>query len=48
VRLRTGCGVDGTADLYWCESGSAVWNNAGDTVFVLDPNGNIVATRSYP
>ena len=48
VRLRTGCGVDGTADLYWCESGSAVWNNAGDTVFVLDPNGNIVTTRSYP
>jgi endonuclease YncB( thermonuclease family) len=48
VRLRTGCGVDGTADLYWCESGSAVWNNAGDTVFVLDPNGNIVATRTYP
>ncbi len=48
VRLRTGCGVDGTADLYWCESGSAVWNNGGDTVFVLDPNGNIVARRSYP
>jgi hypothetical protein len=24
-----------------------VWNNGGDTVFLHDPAGNIVASRSY-
>lgn len=48
VKVRTGCGADSTTDLYWCESGSAVWNNGGDTVYVLDPNGNIAVKRSYP
>lgn len=47
VRLHTGCGDDTTAALYWCNQGSAVWNNSGDTVFVLDPNGNIVGTKPY-
>jgi hypothetical protein len=42
VRLRTGCGRDTAEDLYWCVTGSAVWNNDGDTVFVTDPSGNIV------
>lgn len=45
VRLRTGCGRDTATDLHWCISGSAVWNNDGDTVIVTDPRGNVVATR---
>jgi hypothetical protein len=28
-------------------SGSAVWNNSGDTVFLRDGNGNIVVTFAY-
>lgn len=47
VRLHTGCGDDSSASLFWCSQGSAVWNNSGDTVFVLDPSGNVVASRSY-
>ena len=44
IRVFTGCGVDTvyptSADIYWCEDG-AIWNNAGDTAFLLDPKGNI-------
>lgn len=47
VRLHTGCGADTRTDLYWCNEGSAIWNNDGDTVFVLDPAGNVVASESY-
>ena len=46
VRVYTGCGQDTTTTLYWCNQGSAVWNNSGDTGFLVDPNGNIVDT--YP
>jgi hypothetical protein len=28
-------------------TGSAVWNNDGDTVMVLDPQGQIVKSYSY-
>jgi micrococcal nuclease len=42
VTVRTGCGTDSGADLHWCSQGSAVWNNSGDTAFLLDPSGNIV------
>jgi hypothetical protein len=28
-------------------TGGAIWNNDGDTAFVLDHNGNIVHTLSY-
>lgn len=45
VLVRTGCGRDTATDLHWCVSGSAVWNNDGDTVFVTDPRGNIVAQQ---
>ena len=48
VRLHTGCGEDTASSLHWCNQGSAVWNNSGDTVFVLDPNGNVVVSESYP
>ena len=40
IRVFTGCGTDTTTELYWC-SGGAVWNNTGDTAFLLDSNGNI-------
>lgn len=47
VRLHTGCGDNTSTSLYWCMEGSAVWNNSGDTAFVLDPNGNVVVAKSY-
>jgi len=50
VRVFTGCGIDtvgpSSAELYWCEDG-AVWNNDGDTAFLLDPEGNIHDEWSY-
>ena len=42
VTVRTGCGTDSDTDLHWCMEGSAVWNNGGDTAFLLDPHGNVV------
>ena len=47
VTLFTGCGRDDDTARYWCVSGSAVWNNSGDTVFLRDGRGNIVVSLSY-
>ncbi len=47
VTLYTGCGPDAQASRYWCNVGSAVWNNAGDTVFLRNSTGNIVASLKY-
>lgn len=47
VTLHTGCGTDGGGDLFWCEEGSAVWNNDGDTAYLRDPNGNIHHYLTY-
>lgn len=47
VRVRTGCGKDDDVNLHWCRRGSAVWNNDGDTAYLLDPRGAIVARRTY-
>lgn len=47
VTLYSGCGVDSQSERFWCETGSAIWNNAGDTVFLRDPQGNNVATLTY-
>ena len=57
VVLYTGCGDDGLHDngsgdkgaseLFWCDGKGAVWNNAGDTVFLRDPSGNLVAVFAY-
>lgn len=47
IALYSGCGDDNATALYWCEHGSAVWNNDGDTAFLLDPSGNIVASWPY-
>lgn len=47
VRLFSGCGSPTEDALYWCNTGSAIWNNDGDTAFVLDPSGNVVDSWSY-
>ena len=47
VTIHTGCGNATATDLFWCNQGSAVWNNDGDTAFLLDPNGNVVDTLTY-
>ena len=46
-KLHTGTGTDTQTDLYWGASGSAIWNNDGDTVNVLDPQGHVVTSYSY-
>jgi micrococcal nuclease len=48
ITLHSGRGNDTASDLYWGVSGSAIWNNDGDTVKVLDPQGHIVAVYTYP
>lgn len=45
--IRTGCGENFGTELFWCNQGSAVWNNTGDTAFLLDPNGNVHDTFGY-
>jgi micrococcal nuclease len=47
VTGRTGCGTDFDTELYWCNQGSAVWNNDGDTAFLLDPIGNTHVAYAY-
>lgn len=47
VTLYTGCGADTASERFWCNTDSAVWNNDGDTVYLLDPAGNIVVELSY-
>ncbi len=47
VTLHTGTGSDTSTDLYWGKSGSAVWNNGGDTVFVYDDSGALSTSKSY-
>jgi micrococcal nuclease len=47
LTLRTGCGDDFGTELFWCTVGSAVWNNDGDTVFIMDPNGNTHDSHTY-
>ena len=46
-KLHTGQGTDTQTDLYWGATGSAIWNNDGDTVKVVDPQGHVVTSYSY-
>ncbi|MDH5021828.1 lamin tail domain-containing protein [Halobacterium rubrum] len=46
VTLHTGSGTDTSTDLYW-GSGSPIWNNSGDTVYVFDDAGTIVVEYPY-
>ncbi|WP_328517183.1 DUF4350 domain-containing protein [Haladaptatus caseinilyticus] len=47
VTLHTGTGTDTQTDLYWGNTGSAVWNNGGDTVYVYDDSGTLHTSKSY-
>lgn len=44
--LRSGCGDDTGTEVHWCAAGP-VWNNDGDSAFVLDAAGRIVAHRRW-
>jgi hypothetical protein len=46
--LHTGEGTDTQTDLYWGQTGTAVWNNGGDTVNVISPQGETVESHEYP
>lgn len=50
VRIFTGCGTDtptqDPGELFWCSPEPPVWNNGGDTAFLLDANGSIVDSLS--
>jgi len=46
LTIWTGCGTDTLSMLFWCAD-QPVWNNGGDTAFLLDPNGNIVNYYRY-
>jgi micrococcal nuclease len=46
ITLHTGRGKANETDLYWGKS-RAVWNNNGDTLFLLDSDGNLVLNHSY-
>lgn len=41
VRIFSGCGQPTADSLYWCDA-DPVWNNGGDTAYLLDPSGNVV------
>jgi len=47
VTLYTGAGVDSSTKLYWGEYSQAVWNNDGDTLYLRDPEGDLVLVYSY-
>jgi micrococcal nuclease len=47
VRVHTGCGTMTSTDLYWCKDDTAVWNNDGDTVHLLDADRNLILRREY-
>ena len=47
VIVRSGCGTDTTEELFWCNSGSAIWNNSGDTGFLIDPSGTFANSWGY-
>ncbi|KAB1198184.1 MULTISPECIES: lamin tail domain-containing protein [Haloferax] len=46
ITLHTGRGTDTTTDLYW-GSESAIWNNGGDTITVLNNTGATVVEEAY-
>jgi len=47
VTLYTGCGVDSLRERFWCNRDSAIWNNDGDVVRLLDAVGNEVVSHRY-
>jgi endonuclease YncB( thermonuclease family) len=47
VKVRTGCGTDTAQDLFWCKDETAIWNNSGDCVHLLDTQGELVIEYCY-
>lgn len=47
VRIYSGRGRDSTTALYWGLVDNSVWNNNGDTAFLRDADGGLVASFSY-
>ena len=46
VTLHTGSGVDNETDLYW-GSNRPVWDNGGDTAYLLNPEGIVVDSYEW-
>jgi hypothetical protein len=46
VRVHTGSGTNTPADLFW-DRGAAVWNDSGDSVRLLDGDGEEITSASY-
>ena len=46
IKVRTGCGQDGSDSVFWCAARS-VWSNNGDTAILQDRNGNVVDRWMY-
>lgn len=46
MRVFSGCGDPTPTELYFCVSGSAVWNNDGDTASLYDASGALVDQRT--
>jgi len=40
IKIYTGCGTNTSTSLYWCRT-NAVWNNDGDTVKLIKPDGSL-------
>lgn len=49
VTIYSGCGENSERELYWCRNATcmAVWNNDGDTLFLMNAEGEIVLSYSY-
>jgi len=47
VRVWTGGGTNTATDLYW-GSGTAIWNNDGDTAYLRDTGGTLISNYTYP
>ena len=50
VYIYTGCGVSNETALFWCVTGrkcNAVWNNNGDTLYLMDRDEKIVLVYRY-
>ena len=45
IKIYTGCGTDASTSLYWCHDG-AIWNNDGDTLKLIKPDGSIYKSWS--
>jgi len=46
VLVYSGCGSDAASELYWCDD-DPVWNNGGDTGFLVDPDGKFADSFAY-